>query len=212
MPNWFRRKSDWSCITSPISLACINFLACSKDAFRFFSVIAKACFAASVIGPGTTATDLLAESMNDEIALSAWSTLFCANSRTCGGTSNFQFGVHDGGILREGFVRLSHFGRARSANPLRSGRTHTILSHAAWHEAPDRDLTVKPQGPNHRASRSVRFGDQGVVGNIDPIILKADPIMAVFRVPIGVCDALTICHRAAESSAALQIVEPLFKR
>src|SRR6266403_5658627 len=109
-----------------------------------------------------------------------------------------------------GFVRLSHFGRARSANPLRAGRTHTILSHAARHEAPDRDLTVKPQRPNHRASRSVRFGDQGVVGNIDPIILKADPIMAVFRVPIGVCDALTICHRAAESSAALQIVEPLF--
>ena len=38
------------------------------------------------------ATDLVAESMNDEIALSAWSTLFWANSRTCGGTSNFNFG------------------------------------------------------------------------------------------------------------------------
>ena len=37
-------------------------------------------------------TDLLAEFMNDEIALSAWSTLFCANSLTCGGTSNFNFG------------------------------------------------------------------------------------------------------------------------
>ncbi len=86
------------------------------------------------------------------------------------------------------------------------------LSHAARHEAPDRDLTVKQQRPNHRASRSVRFGDQGVVGNIDPIILKADPITAVFRFPIGVCDALTIRDRAAESSAALQIIEPLFKR
>ena len=49
-------------------------------------------------------TDLLAESMNDEIALSAWSTLFCANSRTCGGTSIFNFGVHHGGIP-PGWVR-----------------------------------------------------------------------------------------------------------
>jgi hypothetical protein len=36
--------------------------------------------------------------------------------------------------------------------------------------------------------------------------------VAVFRFPIGVRDALTICHRAAESSAALEIIEPLFKR
>jgi hypothetical protein len=88
----------------------------------------------------------------------------------------------------------------------------TILSHAARHEAPDRDFAVNQQRPNHRASRSVRFGDQGVVGNIDPIILEADPVVAVFRFPIGVRDALTICHRAAESSAALEIIEPLFKR
>ena len=38
------------------------------------------------------ATDLPADSINDEIALSAWSTLFIAKSRTCGGTSIVIFG------------------------------------------------------------------------------------------------------------------------
>jgi hypothetical protein len=68
----------------------------------------------------------------------------------------------------------------------------TILSHAARHEAPDRDFAVNQQRPNHRASRSVRFGDQGLVGNIDPNILEADSVVAVFRFPIGVRDASAI--------------------
>src|SRR6266481_1073110 len=75
-----------------MSLAFINLRACSKDAFRFFSVIASACCPTSFIGLGAIATDLLADSRNDEIALSAWSTLFTAKSRTCGGTSIASFG------------------------------------------------------------------------------------------------------------------------
>src|SRR5712675_943082 len=75
-----------------MSVAFINLRACSKDAFRLFSVIASACCATSFIGLGTTATDLLADSTYDEIALSAWLTLFSAKSRTCGGTSIFIFG------------------------------------------------------------------------------------------------------------------------
>src|SRR6266849_11008704 len=75
-----------------MSLACISFRAYSKEDFRFASVIARTCFATSVIGPGATATDLLAESKNVETAFSAWSTLFLANSRTCGGTSIVNFG------------------------------------------------------------------------------------------------------------------------
>src|SRR6267142_6367298 len=59
------------------------------------------------------------------------------------------------------------------------GPKPSALAHAAGHEAPDQDLAVKPQRPNHRASHPVRFGDQGVVGNIDPDILKADSIVAV---------------------------------
>src|SRR5882672_9246523 len=38
----------------------------------------------------------------------AWSTLFCANSRTCGGTSIFNFGSIMAVSLRDGFVKLSH--------------------------------------------------------------------------------------------------------
>src|SRR6476661_5620676 len=76
-----------------MSLAFINLRACSKAAFRFFSVIASACCAASFVGLGTIATDLLADSINDEIALSAWSTLFTAKSRTCGGTSIVILGL-----------------------------------------------------------------------------------------------------------------------
>jgi|SRR5450631_1873064 hypothetical protein len=37
--------------------------------------------------PGATATDSLADSKNVETAFSAWSKLFLANSRTCGGIS-----------------------------------------------------------------------------------------------------------------------------
>src|SRR5882724_11185856 len=75
-----------------MSLAFINLRACSKAAFRFFSVVAVSLKTASFIGLGTIATDLLADSINDEIALSAWSTLFTAKSRTCGGTSIVIFG------------------------------------------------------------------------------------------------------------------------
>src|SRR5712664_1418758 len=73
-----------------------------------------------MIGPSVTGAGICGRpgrsmatlSMNDEIALSAWSTLFCANSRTCGGTSIFNFGSIMAVSLRDGFVRLSHFGRA----------------------------------------------------------------------------------------------------
>jgi hypothetical protein len=41
--------------------------------------------------------------------------------------------------------------------------------------------------PYHRAPRPIRFGDHGVVGNIDTAILKANPIMAALRFPVGVC-------------------------
>jgi hypothetical protein len=70
-----------------MSLAFINLRACSNAALRFFSVVASACCAASFIGLGTIATDLPADSINDDSALSAWATLFTAKSRTCGGAS-----------------------------------------------------------------------------------------------------------------------------
>src|SRR5258706_14746178 len=91
-----------------MSLAFINLRACSKDAFRFFSVTASACCPTSFIGVGTIATDLLADSRNDEIALSAWSTLFTAKSRTCGGTSIASFGSDMSLSLSGSFPRTYH--------------------------------------------------------------------------------------------------------
>src|SRR5260370_22611501 len=87
------------------------------------------------------------------------------------------------------------------------GRPAQFLSHAARHEATDRDLIVKSHRPNHPASRPVRFGYDGVVGNIDPLILNADPLMAVFGFPIWGCDAFTIRHRAAQSLAAVDVTD-----
>src|SRR5258706_5274363 len=69
------------------------------------------------------------------------------------------------------------------------------LAHAAGHEAPDKDLSDKPQRPHHRASHPVWFGDQGVVGNIDPDILKADSIAAVLRFPINIADNKAVRER-----------------
>jgi hypothetical protein len=43
----------------------------SKDAFMFASAIASVCLTTSFIGDGTIATDLLADSIKDEMARSA---------------------------------------------------------------------------------------------------------------------------------------------
>ena len=69
------------------------------------------------------------------------------------------------------------------------------IAHAARHEAPDKDFAVKPQRPDHRSAGPVRFGDQGVVGNIDPVILKADSIVAALRFPINIADSKAVRER-----------------
>jgi hypothetical protein len=56
-------------------------------------------------------------------------------------------------------------------------------------------LAVKPQRPHHRPSRPVWLGDQGVAGNIDPFILKADSIVAVLRFPINIADSKAVRER-----------------
>src|ERR1700759_975588 len=50
------------------------------------------------------------------------------------------------------------------------------LGNAARQEPTDRDLIVKPHRTNDRASCPVRFGDHGIVGNVDPVVLDATPI------------------------------------
>jgi hypothetical protein len=69
------------------------------------------------------------------------------------------------------------------------------LAHPARREAPDKDFAVKPQRPDHRSAGPVRLGDQGLVGNIDPVILKADSIVAVLRFPINIADSKAVRER-----------------
>src|SRR6476620_2961296 len=96
-----------------------------------------------------------------------------------------------------------------SSGPLSLGGPKArALTHAPWHEAPDRDFAVKPQRPNHRASHPVRFGDQGVVRNIDPVILKADSIVAALRFPINIADSKAVRERTTQPLAGFECVEP----
>src|SRR5712664_1036765 len=91
-----------------------------------------------MIGPSVTGAGICGRpgrsmatlSMNDEIALSAWSTLFCANSRTCGGTSIFNFGSIMAVSLRDGLIGYHTLEGRRSANPPRSV-TRSIVALAA---------------------------------------------------------------------------------
>ena len=69
------------------------------------------------------------------------------------------------------------------------------LAHAAGHEAPDKGSAVKPHRPHHCSAGAVWLGDQGVVGNIDPVILKADPVVAVFGFPINIADSKAVRER-----------------
>ena len=57
---------------------------------------------------------------------------------------------------------------------LSCGRPTTALAHATRHEAVDDHFAVEPQRPDHRSARPVRFGDQGVSGNIDPVIPQGE--------------------------------------
>ena len=71
----------------------------------------------------------------------------------------------------------SPFGRP-GMTPRESSVSIGTLGHAARHEAPDQDLTAVAQGPNHGAPRTVRFSDHGIVGNINPVVLQPNAIVA----------------------------------
>jgi hypothetical protein len=96
-----------------------------------------------------------------------------------------QVAEHDGPTMfaQIGVIRALHRHEpmtvsAPRAKAYKSGRLRS-LSHATRHKAADRDLVVNPHRPDHRASCTVRFGDHRVVGDIDPVVLKPNPIVAV---------------------------------
>src|SRR6476661_1581442 len=78
------------------------------------------------------------------------------------------------GNLRQGrreFVKGSEDPSMPRAN---SNLRLQLLNHASRYEAPNRNLIARPYRPNHRASCTVRFGDHGIIGNVDPVVLDAN--------------------------------------
>src|SRR5260370_7784003 len=85
---------------------------------------------------------------------------------------------------------------------------YALLGHAARHEATDGRAEITAQRPHHRPASPVRFGDHGIVGNIDPFVVETDAVMAVPRFPIDIGNGRSIRERAAQALAGSKLVEP----
>jgi hypothetical protein len=74
------------------------------------------------------------------------------------------------------------------------------LAHAAGHEAPNFSTrmigpAIGRVGPNHSSAVAVRLCDQGVVRNIDPLVVETDAVMAILRFPINIADNRAVRER-----------------
>src|SRR5581483_2706874 len=84
--------------------------------------------------------------------------------------------------------------------------------HAAGHEAADRNSHVAAYRPYHGPSCTVGFGNDGVVRDIDPLVVEAHAVVAVMGFPIDVLDRSAVGIRAAGALAGSELVEPAFQR
>jgi len=78
------------------------------------------------------------------------------------------------------------------------GTEARALAHAAGYEAPNystRRICPSCIGPNHCSARTVRLGDYGIVGNVDPSALETDAVMAILRLPINIADNKAVRER-----------------
>jgi hypothetical protein len=53
-----------------------------------------------------------------------------------------------------------------------------------------------------------RFGDHCIIWNVDPLIIDADAVMAIFRFPIWIRNSKAINIRTAQSLAVPEAVKP----
>ena len=53
-----------------------------------------------------------------------------------------------------------------------------------------------------------RFGDHGIIGNVDPLVVDADAVMAVFQFPIRIRTSKTVSVRTTQSLAGPEAVKP----
>lgn len=84
-------------------------------------------------------------------------------------------------------------------------------SHAAGHEAADRGSHVVPHRPNHGSSHPVRLGDDGLIRNVNPLVIEPHAVVAVAGFPIDIADRRAVGVGAAGSLARSELVEPGFQ-
>jgi hypothetical protein len=89
---------------------------------------------------------------------------------------------------------------------------HFKSSHAAGHEAADRGSHVVADRPNHGSSHSVRLGDDGIVRNVNPLIVEPYAVVAVAGFPIDIANRRAVGVGATGSLARSQLVEPGLQR
>jgi hypothetical protein len=99
--------------------------------------------------------------------------------------------------------------KSRAAGPACSPLIFS--AHASRHEATNRSSERAPGGPHHGSAGAIGFGDDGIVGNRDPVSIETNAIMSVLRFPVRIGDHHPVGTRAAQPSAASQAFEPRFQ-
>ena len=89
---------------------------------------------------------------------------------------------------------------------------HFKSSHAAGHEAADRGSHVVAHRPSHGSSHPVRLGDDGLIRNVDPLVIEPHAVVAVAGFPIDIDDRRAVGIGAAGSLARFELIEPGFQR
>ena len=89
--------------------------------------------------------------------------------------------------------------------------TQRQLGHAAWHEATDGQPEIAAYWPYHGSADTVRLGDHGFVGHIDPFAIEPHAIVSVAGLPIDIADRGAIGVGATRPLPALQALEPRFQ-
>jgi hypothetical protein len=89
---------------------------------------------------------------------------------------------------------------------------HSKSSHAAGHEAADRGSHVVAHRPNHGSSHPVRLSDDGLIRNVNPLVIEPHAVVAIAGFPIDIANRRAVGVGAAGSLARFELIEPAFQR
>src|SRR5262249_9761237 len=88
-----------------------------------------------------------------------------------------------------------------------------LLPARSRNKAPDlRPTFIVLVRPNYGQPELVWHSYQSFRRYLDPLAVKPHPILSILRIPIHICNALTIGICAAKRSSAREAVEPLLER